>query len=462
MASRSDVRHGRVNVAWRNWAGNVRLPSVGYYEPRSLRELQTAMREAGERFSSVRPVGHSFAWSGLMEGAEALISMKALDRPLADGVDLDGTQWVEVQAGMTMDELTRRTSRLGKDLVGPTIFPDLSIGGLIATGSHGSGLGHGAFSDEILQLTLVDIKGEVHVIQDGPELHAARVSLGALGVVYSVRVRVHDQFNVFVHDTPFPRDQLLDNLVEAVRSHEFVETGWFPLRPTMWVKAMDRTALPAKLGGFRRQVAHVLNHDFQMFIGQHLMAKLSRFVLHTWGKHGVSALMRLGEQLVMTEGTRVRRSRVAFHYQRAYPRVFDMSWSVPLERAPDAYRMLIEMVEQEARQDRYPINMFVLARYIGRSDSFLAMNQGRESCILEAAASANSVGHEDFYRRWQERMMDFPDARPHWGKLFTPERAIGDRYPELAAFEAVRARFDPERKLLNPALAEVLTSLESR
>ena len=387
--------------------------------------------------------------------------MKSLDQPLADGVDVDGTERVEVQAGMTMDELTRRTARLGKDLVGPTIFPHVSIGGLIATGSHGSALSHGAFSNEILQLTLVDINGDVHVIEKGPELHSARVSVGALGVVYSVRVRVYDQFNVFVHHTPFPREELLDNLVEAVRSHDFVETGWSPIRPTMWVKAMGRTALSAKLGGVRRQVGHVVNHDFRRFIGQHLMAKLSRFVLHTWGTRGVSAIMRVGEGLIMTAGTHVRRLRVAFHHQ-GYSRVFDMSWSVPLDRAVEAHRLLMEMVEQEALRDRYPINMFVLARYIGKSDSFLAMNQGRESCILEVAASATSVGHQDFYPRWQEAMIAFPGARPHWGELFSPDRAIRDRYPELAAFEEVRARFDPDKKLLNPALATVLSALESR
>ena len=45
------------------------------------------------------------------------------------------------------------------------------------------------------------------------------------------------------------------------------------------------------------------------------------------------------------------------------------------------------------------------------------------------------------------------DARPHWGKLFTPDPELLTRlYPRLADFQALAARLDPERTFVNAFL----------
>ncbi|HEY1106639.1 MAG TPA: D-arabinono-1,4-lactone oxidase, partial [Agromyces sp.] len=44
-------------------------------------------------------------------------------------------------------------------------------------------------------------------------------------------------------------------------------------------------------------------------------------------------------------------------------------------------------------------------------------------------------------------------ARPHWGKLFAlPAEEVRGRYPRWDDFAALRARYDPERRFVNPYL----------
>ena len=49
------------------------------------------------------------------------------------------------------------------------------------------------------------------------------------------------------------------------------------------------------------------------------------------------------------------------------------------------------------------------------------------------------------------------DGRPHWGKLHHQTAAtLAPRYPEWDAFQAVRARLDPDGRFRNAYLDRVL------
>ena len=68
-----------------------------------------------------------------------------------------------------------------------------SIAGAISTGTHGTGIRFGTLSTQVAGLTLVTANGEL--LECSPEQHpdifkAAQVSLGTLGVIARVKLRV--------------------------------------------------------------------------------------------------------------------------------------------------------------------------------------------------------------------------------------------------------------------------------
>ena len=63
----------------------------------------------------------------------------------------------------------------------------------------------------------------------------------------------------------------------------------------------------------------------------------------------------------------------------------------------------------------------------------------------------------DQYFQGVEAIMDDYGGRPHWGKMhFQTAATLAPRYPRWDAFQAVRAKLDPEGRFANPYLDRVL------
>jgi len=326
------------------------------------------------------------------------------------------------------------------------------MGGAIAVGAHGTGLGSATISDDVVGLTLVDAEGTVHQLgpSDGELLDAARVSLGTLGVVYSAKLKLHRAYNVHVEDRFISRAEVLSGLDDILRSYDFVELYWFPFADTMWCKLMNRTDQPADgLRRFGELESDVVDYVATMLSGQLILPLTARFApgLTPW-------FLKLAPWFAVRPGARVEPSSVEFHYQKAYPRNWDMSWGVPLDDATAAWRATMELVQSYARRSppQYPVNMVVHSRFIGASAALLSPAYGRPTCDIEAVTCTGTPNIEPFYRDFTDTMLAFSGARPHWGKYLLRPREIAARYPKLGAFLTHRELFDPNRVFLNPFL----------
>src|SRR5687767_493899 len=167
-------------MIWRNWSGQQECSPAEFLRPRSTDEVADAVRRAGEREQVVRVAGagHSFTDAVLTDGM--LLSLDAMDRVVwAD----PGGRRVRVQAGIRLHALSERLAGYGLALENMGDVDPQSIAGATATGTHGSGVGLKNLSSGIEAVQLVAGDGSVHEIDDGDALLAARVSVGALGVI---------------------------------------------------------------------------------------------------------------------------------------------------------------------------------------------------------------------------------------------------------------------------------------
>jgi hypothetical protein len=165
------------------------------------------------------------------------------------------------------------------------------------------------------------------------------------------------------------------------------------------------------------------------------------------------SFMKLAPRLEMTPGTRVDSAADEFHYQKAYPRCWDMSWAVPLADSERTWRDTIALVEDFAARGKYPVNMCVHSRFIGASRAWMAPSYGRAVCDIEIATLKGTPNIDEFFQAWTDRMLANPEARPHWGKyILSPER-IKDRYPKVNDFLAIKRTLDPTGAFTNDFLA---------
>jgi alditol oxidase len=132
-------------VSRTNWGGNYTYRAREWHRPASLDELRALV--AGAR--SVRAVGsrHSFTDVG---DAEELVSLDALSHGVEFG---DGV--VTVDAGMTYAAVAGALAEPNLALHNLASLPHISVGGAIATATHGSGVGNGSLATAVAGLELV-------------------------------------------------------------------------------------------------------------------------------------------------------------------------------------------------------------------------------------------------------------------------------------------------------------------
>ncbi|MGB1013061.1 MAG: D-arabinono-1,4-lactone oxidase [Nannocystaceae bacterium] len=441
--------------SWKNWLGNQTARAY-YHAPKSVAELCEVVRKGAKR-GKVRPVGNGFAWARLVPTSDTLVSLKHLNRLLE--VDHHrGT--ITLESGMSMQQLTRATQAYGLELESPTVFPRVSIGGALATGSHGTGRDFGTLSDSVVALTVVDPNGNLLEIDASkPDLlDAARVALGAFGVLYSVTLKVSRAFNIRVEVKTFPRKCVLEHIPDILRTYEFVEMYWFPYTDTMWLRVANRTREELDSFSFRSTVKKKVHNGLILAGGSIMMPLISNFLPKL-----TPAIVRNSQGIAFQEKEVVAEASVEFHYQTAYPKIWDMSIAVPTAHTKQSWELIMDLVDEYHARGKFPVNFVAHARYINASTGLICPAVGRRTTPIEVVTGWRTPGVDQFYGDLETQFYDrIPESRPHWGKFITRPERIKDQYPAAnwQKFLDLRKSFDPQRVFLNRFLEHQVFQLD--
>ncbi|MBO0714381.1 MAG: FAD-binding protein, partial [Acidimicrobiales bacterium] len=228
---------------FRNWAGTSGCEPSAVSSPGSEEELVDLVRSAAAAGRPVKAVGrgHSFGDIACTTGVQVFLSRyrKVLHHDL-------GTRSVTVQAGITIAELSRQLARLGLALENVGDIGYQTVAGAIATGTHGTGARFGGLATQVAALTLVTGDGTVvSCSAEHPEvLSAARVGLGALGVVSTVTLRCSPAFNLRAVEEPLRLTEVLARLDELVEANDHFELFFVPHTDWCLTKRNNRSPDP--------------------------------------------------------------------------------------------------------------------------------------------------------------------------------------------------------------------------
>src|SRR6202044_2465196 len=226
--------------------------------PRSTEEIGQAITAAGKDGLAVRALGsgHSFTPAAATSGV-------ALDLSGWTGVvtaDLD-SGLVTVRSGTTIKELNATLAALGLAMPNLGDIDAQTISGAISTGTHGTGAGLGGIATQVAALELVLADGSVVSCsaQERPDLfNAARVSVGALGVISTVTLQCVPAFALAAHEAPMHVDQVLERFDEFAAANDHFEFYWFPYGTNALLKQNNRTGavggagIPSPMPSWRR------------------------------------------------------------------------------------------------------------------------------------------------------------------------------------------------------------------
>ncbi|OIW13505.1 hypothetical protein TanjilG_29246 [Lupinus angustifolius] len=179
-----------------------------------------------------------------------LISTKNLNKILK--ID-EKEKTIVVESGVTLREIISEAAKVGLALPYTPYWWGLTIGGIMGTGAHGSSLfGKGsAIHDYVLELRIVspscpkDGYVKVRILNESNRYHfdAAKVSLGVLGVISQVTLKLEPLFKRSI--TYFTKDDsdLGDELISFGRKHEFADVTWYPSQHKVIYRIDDRVSI---------------------------------------------------------------------------------------------------------------------------------------------------------------------------------------------------------------------------
>jgi len=125
-----------------NWAGNVTFGAERFHRPASLPQLQRLVA----RSQRVRALGTGHSFSRLADTPGDLICLTGLPRLIE--ADTAGRA-VTVGAGLTYGDVAAALHQAGRALPNLASLTHISVAGACATGTHGSGDGHGSLASGV-------------------------------------------------------------------------------------------------------------------------------------------------------------------------------------------------------------------------------------------------------------------------------------------------------------------------
>ncbi|MGK5671479.1 D-arabinono-1,4-lactone oxidase [Micromonospora sp. URMC 106] len=428
-------------ATWSNWAGNQRATATAILRPTSLADVTEAVRTAAAAGDRIRVVGsgHSFTGVAVTDGRR----MELTDLDTGVRVDVDH-RLVTVPAGITLRALNDLLAAHGLALPNLGDIDAQTIAGAISTGTHGTGAAYGCLSTFVEALTLVTGTGEVLrcSADEHPDVFAAaRVSLGAVGVLVEVTLRCVDAFVLHAHERPAPLDAVLADVPALVEGHDHAEFYWFPYTDRVQVKTNDRVPADDRPLPWWRGW---LDDDFLSNTVFEGACRLGRAVPAL--APGISAL----SARALTERRYTGRSDRVFCTPRRV-RFVEMEYGLPREALGEALGALRRIVDGLPFKVLFPVEV----RFTAADDIWLSHGYGRESAYV-AIHQYVGMPHEPYFRAF-EQVAEGLGGRPHWGKLHWRDAAsLAPAYPRFPDFLAVRDRLDPDRLFANPHLTRLL------
>ncbi|MET7716913.1 D-arabinono-1,4-lactone oxidase [Streptomyces sp. NPDC005407] len=426
---------------WRNWAGNVTARPVREVSPASAEELAAAVRKAAEDGFKVKAVGtgHSFTAAAATDGV--------LIRPelLAGIRDIDRTAMtVTVEAGTTLKRLNAALAREGLSLTNMGDIMDQTVAGATSTGTHGTGRESASIAAQIRALELVTADGSVLTCseKENPDVFAAaRIGLGALGVVSAITFAVEPVFLLTAREEPMAFDKVTAEFDALFAENEHFEFYWFPHTGNCNTKRNNRSAGPAAPPG---QISGWIEDELLSNGLFQVVNSLGRAVPAT-----IPTVAKISSRALSARTYTDIPYKVFTSPRRV--RFVEMEYALPREAAVGALREVKAMIERSPLRVSFPVEV----RTAPADDIALSTASGRESAYI-AVHLYKGTPYQSYFTA-VERIMTAHGGRPHWGKVHTRDAEyFTEVYPRFGEFTALRDRLDPERLFGNDYLRRVL------
>ena len=408
-----------------NWAGNYHYSTEKVLQPATVSEVQDAVRS----LPALRALGTRHAFNGIADSTLAQLSTLRLNDVRVEA----GAGTVRVGAGVRYGELAVELERKDLALHNLASLPHISVGGAVATATHGSGMKNGNLATAVRGIEFVAADGSVHTMtreKDGDRFAGTVVGLGALGVVTHLQLAVQPTYQmtqIVYRDLHFSElEHHLADIMGAAYSVS-IFTDWQEAKASeLWIK--------------RRVDQGGAAEPPETFYG----AQLAKEKLHPIAGKPAEACT---DQLNVPGPWFERLPHFKLHFTPSSGQEIQTEYFVPFERGYEAIRAV------ESLKDKITPHLLITElRAIAADDLWMSMAYQRASLAIHFTWKPEADAVNAVLPEIEAKLAPF-GARPHWAKVFALKAdGLKGRYPQWDQFKGLAATFDPGGKFRNAFL----------
>ncbi len=460
---------------WENYAKTERVEPEYLTQPESATELVEFISLATENNKRVRMTGSGHSHSDVAVTEDVLFTPEKLNKPLQlDRSRLKNpneTYIARTQSGITIEDLNYYLDENGLGLFNMGGYDGQTIAGVMMTATHGSGRDYGPIADQVLSMQVVGEGGvmyqvepvngitdpakfpgtleedstiPVQLIQDDDVFNAMRVSIGSMGVVYSVTLQTDEKFwlKEVRFKTTWSELKKEGGYLAKVLANEPVYSD----KPSP--EHIEFQYTPYQKDG---DYSFLITERYRSYDPLPLEPQSER---GTPGTEFVSGLITLFEmplvailnkfpQLAMPILEQSLTSQEDESFTNVSYDVFDIgvvnyTEAMAIEIALDiddtvaGIERTFEIAQQLYAEKKYIHTGPISIRFVKQSDAMIAMQHGRDTMFIEIIMLQGVNGLRDLMLTYEQAYMEEFAARPHWGldlKVLQGPAWLSELYP---------------------------------
>lgn len=425
------------NGTWVSWNENLSYNYKSLYTITTEKELQEIIAKSNK----VRFFGTKQSSADIASGTQTLIDISNYNKILSYN---DAQKTITVQSGIILGDLLEAIEAKGWCIPCLPDINTITIGGALATGTHGTS--GKLLCEYVSSCTLVLADGSLKEIKEEDDLmNAIRVSLGVLGVFSTITFKCEPIYTLHVKEFPENDSEWLPKIKERLVKHDFLRILWLPHTDKGYVITGDKidanTNIKEDLGPsylkHRRTASKILYKYTHIFPW---ITAIANKILY---KGFFSSTKEHKGSLYQATVTKSRGSTLEL-----------AEWTISLDKFPEVFDELKTEINKWTNKSFIHIPMDI--RFVYKDTSWLSYAYKKE--IVTMGCVSRNAAKADTYQAFKsiEKIFLKHGGKPHWAKRFiAKDSELSKVYEKWEDFKLLRRKMDPTNKFLNPYLTKI-------
>lgn len=464
-----------------NWGCTSESTPSHTFVPKCINDIIYIVKWAKQNNKRIRCSGYRHTWNNMFADDDCILiamipisqSNMSLSGPASDPLnDLLNITMIRpplrdrkglVKIGASVDNGTFKEWCMRNRVSIPVnvIMTENTIGGMVSTMSHGSGVNNETVSDLVYAIELIDYNGKIRRYNErnhSVQMKALRGALGLCGIIISVTFKIDMESYAIMKPVKMRKEIAIPRNIHSdefalfennVLTNHYNEYFWFPFSDKIWAntwKTVPCSKHPIKYPSTCESIGHNIAGTFGEFVVNNIFDIFSpETQCDIFSK---MAMLSLPDNIIETHIMNALHFRHGIHNMR----VRNYEIEIPIEtmkEIPVLWWTAIDLVEEYRQKGKYPIRVTIEMRIMGGSNSTLMAPQSgnKYTCSIEILSTMIVPLTEwlEFVNDLISRWYAINDkCRPHWAKGWENTRVNG-----TPAIDKIREQYRSQIKEFN-------------